>query len=579
MFRKFAVPLALLITLGTSGMLGAFAQEAPDRDDYLIRNTKTGRYLVMANNDLTAGNAVVEYTQDGLGANRFVMTKTEDGQTVFSLVHGEGLVLTVNSEGMLTVEQYENGNAFQQFSVEGEGKHVKLSAGGWMLSPDESTADGAFVHMNTENERSEWELVPVSYNQNAVGDVNRDGVVDVFDLVLAKRLLLSDVRTDAEQVAITNVDMQNGNQLDVADIIRLTKYLHGIEPQLSSTQSEHIDGWHFIGNTIFPMVDFEVRPTDPVPPTYEPTYEPTTEPTDVVEPTTEPTEAPTEAPTTPGEQLTLADVPAEYAEALDWIWQNRFVYEGSTTRQNTIFDQIVAGKGTLNFVVRWQSYKQVTYEQRQQFAQLASDSVNAWNDYLRGYDGWPYDHIEVNVVGWAVLDKSCLLDLHDDEIVYDNLIEPYDSQWDTSNGYETIPDKLPSAPSELSRFDHFFDKSYEYPGGLDKRFDMYLWATQGFPAIGGSGGDWGQRLSDDAYLNMLGGSNIHVLTHEIGHGFGITDFYGANGNNDGPPPNGFPDNGTSIMMAGSSTEITPFDGWMLRCIWSHIKDEDGRFTY
>ena len=38
-----------------------------------------------------------------------------------------------------------------------------------------------------------------------------------------------------------------------------------------------------------------------------------------------------------------------------------------------------------------------------------------------------------------------------------------------------------------------------------------------------------------------------------------------------------PDTGTSIMMAGSSIEITNFDGWMLRYIWSQIKDEAGRF--
>lgn len=44
------------------------------------------------------------------------------------------------------------------------------------------------------------------------------------------------------------------------------------------------------------------------------------------------------------------------------------------------------------------------------------------------------------------------------------------------------------------------------------------WATQGFPSIGGCGSD-GQRLSDDAYLNMLNGTNLHVLEHELGHGW------------------------------------------------------------
>ena len=82
---------------------------------------------------------------------------------------------------------------------------------------------------------------------------------------------------------------------------------------------------------------------------------------------------------------------------------------------------------------------------------------------------------------------------------------------------------------------------FDYPGGLDKRFDMYLWATQRFPDIGGCGGDWGQRLSDNAYLNMLDGTGIHVFQHELGHGFGITDFYGGEGESDGFPPGGFPE--------------------------------------
>ena len=274
--------------------------------------------------------------------------------------------------------------------------------------------------------------------------------------------------------------------------------------------------------------------------------------------------------------ISLSDFPADYKYAADWIWTNRIEREKSTERRNTIFDQIDAGRGTINYVVKWQSYRKVTYEQRQQFAKMLSDCINAWNDWLVGYDGWKYDHIDVKVTGWAVIDKSCLLDLHDDEVVYTDT-RYYDAQYDTSNGRDTIPDKEPFAPAALSRFEHFMDKNYEYPGGLDKRFDMYMWATQGFPDIGGCGGDWGQRLSDTAYLNMINGAGIHVLEHEIGHGFGMTDFYGGEGESDGFPPGGFPGGRNSIMMAGSAAEITDFDGWMLRYMWSKIKNDEGRF--
>ena len=274
----------------------------------------------------------------------------------------------------------------------------------------------------------------------------------------------------------------------------------------------------------------------------------------------------------------MADFPSDYTYAADWIWNNRITAEKSTERRNTIFDQIDAGNGTINYMVRWQSYRTLTLEQRQQLEKLVSDSINGWNDWLKGWDGWKYDHVAVKIVGWAVLDKSVLQDLPPDEVVYDNLISDYDSTYDTSNGVDTIPDKLPSAPSEISRFDHFADSSYVYPNGLDSRFDMYLWGTQGFPNIGGCGGDWGQRLSDTAYLNMLDGTGIHVLEHEIGHGFGMTDFYGGEGESNGFPPGGFPGGENSLMMAGSAMKITDFDGWMLRYMWSKIKDEDGRFS-
>lgn len=276
--------------------------------------------------------------------------------------------------------------------------------------------------------------------------------------------------------------------------------------------------------------------------------------------------------------LSIEDMPQDYQTAADWIWNNRIVAEKSTERRNTIFDQIIAGKGTINYVVKWQSHKQLTLEQRQKMEKLVSDSINGWNSWLAGYENWPYEHIDVKIVGWAVIDESCILDRQPDEIVYTDTI-PYDSQYDNVPDRENnpVPDKEPLAPSSLSRFDHFSDSNYEYPGGLDKRFDMYLWGTQGFPSIGGCGGDWGQRLSDDAYINMLDGSNIHVLEHEIGHGFGMTDFYGGEGESNGFPPGGFPGGENSLMMAGSATKITDFDGWMLRYMWTKIKDEEGRF--
>ena len=275
----------------------------------------------------------------------------------------------------------------------------------------------------------------------------------------------------------------------------------------------------------------------------------------------------------------ISDMPAKYQNAADWIWQNRVVRENSlgsqNRRWNSLFDQIIDGKGTLNYVVRWHSTKTITYEQRQKLENALDECVNAWTDWLVDYENWPYKHVDVSIVGWAVADRSLLLDLHSDEVVYTDVQEYVIQPGESSN----IPTVMANAPSSLSRFDHFYDESYEYPGGLDKRFDMYLWATQGFPDIGGCGGDWGQRLSDTYYLGLANGTTTpHVQIHELGHGFGFTDFYGGEGATDGFPPGGFPVNGGgSIMMAGSSSVITDFDGWFMRYTWSKIKDEPGRF--
>lgn len=268
--------------------------------------------------------------------------------------------------------------------------------------------------------------------------------------------------------------------------------------------------------------------------------------------------------------LTLADMPSSYTTAMEWIWTNRIVREGSTTRQNLIFDQIIAGGGTLNYVVRWQSSKTVTLQQRKDMEGMIQRNINSWTDYLSGYDGWPYDHVDVNIVAWAVADKNVLLDLQPDEVVYTDTI--YDS---LHNDNAAIPSLLPCAPDALSRFEHFTNKNYVYPG---TRFDMYIWATEGF-GFGGAGGDWGQRMSDDYYLSIINSNLGMILQHEIGHGFGLTDFYGGEGESDGFPPGGFPGGGTSIMMAGSSGFITDFDSWMLRYVWSKIKNESGRFSY
>lgn len=273
--------------------------------------------------------------------------------------------------------------------------------------------------------------------------------------------------------------------------------------------------------------------------------------------------------------ITIADMPSEYQYAADWIYQNRVQNEDSmgtkSKRWNSLFDQIIANNGELNYVVRWQSTQTITYEQRKQFEILVETGVNQWASWLAGYENWPFDHIKVNIVGWAVLDRNSLLDIHDDEVIWDNIKE-HDDLSDSQAG---VPSELPCAPAELWTFNYFYDRDHVYNG---QSFDEYLWCTQNYGDYGGCGGDWGQRLSDNYYLAAASGSGYpHIYWHELGHGFGMTDFYGGEGESNGFPPGGFPGGENSIMMAGSASKITDFDGWFLRYLWTKIKDEEGRF--
>lgn len=530
--RSAAALTAAVLAVVSLPVLAASSAEYNTWTGYVLRDA-AGRYLSVSGGTEGEGVQVGFYEADGVAPyNTWYFTETNLGVTIKSALSQGEYYLTEN---------------FRENRLE-----LSTSAGTFELGED-----GYLRGFRSGVESPIYaQVTPQPVTNLHMGDWNSDGVVDGLDLSQLRKAV-QEIGADVDFAQQAVGDTNGDGVLDGTDVQRLQQYLLGENVAMA-----------------------EVRiPECSMVPAWDPPV--TTEPT-----TTETTPATTETTTTtvtttteaPRQDLTMADFPSDYTDAADWIWNNRIVAEKSTERRNTIFDQIDAGNGTINYVVRWQSYRTLTLEQRQQFEKLVSDCINGWNDWLKGWDGWKYDHIDVKIVGWAILDKSVLQDLQPDEVVYDNLISDYDSTYDTSNGVDTIPDKLPSAPSEISRFDHFSDSSYNYPGGLDKRFDMYLWGTQGFPNIGGCGGDWGQRLSDTAYLNMLDGSGIHVLEHEIGHGFGMTDFYGGEGESNGFPPGGFPGGENSLMMAGSAMKITDFDGWMLRYMWSKIKDEDGRFS-
>jgi hypothetical protein len=82
---------------------------------------------------------------------------------------------------------------------------------------------------------------------------------------------------------------------------------------------------------------------------------------------------------------------------------------------------------------------------------------------------------------------------------------------------------------------------------------------------GGAGGDWGQRVGQEYFMQNVDAENIHIYLHEVGHTFALDDFYDWT-------PSGVTN---FIMLAGSAMEITEFDAWMARDWWRNLK---GRYS-
>lgn len=265
----------------------------------------------------------------------------------------------------------------------------------------------------------------------------------------------------------------------------------------------------------------------------------------------------------------------DWQTKLDWIMEHRIVAEGYLSRDDMILQQIVEGGGELRYVVRWQSYQAVAPAQRAAIAGALEKAVNEWTDGLTGADGWPYRHVNVEIVGWAVLDSNVLEDPAPGEIIYDDNAVPRTDAYEEAVPGETIPALIPCAPDRLN---HVWrtDNGLQVDSAEPLRFDMYLWGVQGMNPQTGFGYNWGQELADTAIL-ALDDESYSILLHEMGHGLGLPDFYGSEGAEDGIPVGGFP-TGVSIMEAGSTREIQPFGLEMLRMVWNAIRRKSTLLT-
>jgi hypothetical protein len=217
------------------------------------------------------------------------------------------------------------------------------------------------------------------------------------------------------------------------------------------------------------------------------------------------------------------------------------------TFNNLIFDQLVNNNATLNYCVRWDTDEKLTKSVASQLQDVIASQYKLWNQWLIGYDCWPFEKININVVAFAVKDKS-IMDWTDDSLgtIYEGILD--------DEGSPKCPDECYKHLNQEANADTSACKS--------KPFDMSLWPSSvvGQDAIG-AGGDWGQRVDVRDMLNTLGDEQMMVLAHEIGHGFGLPDFYEPT-----DKPSTFP-----AAVMDQSLTLTDADGWMIRRVLENIK--------
>ncbi|EKG17256.1 hypothetical protein MPH_05546 [Macrophomina phaseolina MS6] len=248
---------------------------------------------------------------------------------------------------------------------------------------------------------------------------------------------------------------------------------------------------------------------------------------------------------------TTWDPPSSLATPLNEVWEHTMkTYGGDPLSfKNYGYDHIINTKGNIQYCVRWDSKKTVTAAQRAKIETALGKMYNKWvSAALAGFDGFPYDSVNVTVSGWATNDTSLLQGSTDGVTIHSSTVDA---------------DGIPECDPACGRAFHYADGDYSgCKGGEADRYDVSLWLSDSLDdGAGGYGGDWGQQVGADYMLQNLDADSIHILLHEMGHTLALDDFYDWT-------PTG---ESSFIMLAGSAMEITEFDAWMARDWWRHIK--------
>lgn len=171
---------------------------------------------------------------------------------------------------------------------------------------------------------------------------------------------------------------------------------------------------------------------------------------------------------------------------------------------------MISNNGSINYCVRWNHDGKSNATARALTATALQRSLQKWFDVLVGFEGFPLTELNVSVVGYAVKDTSLI-------------------EGDTTglNIYTTVDsDGVPECDTRCYRGAHLDGNLNNCPGGEKNRYDISLWLDESLEGqLAGYGYNWGEELAPDYFLDSLNTDNIHILLHEMGHGFGLLGMY------------------------------------------------------
>lgn len=247
------------------------------------------------------------------------------------------------------------------------------------------------------------------------------------------------------------------------------------------------------------------------------------------------------------------DPPSNVAAWVNESW-NAQLGNNIRSRKAWLLDHTMTDKGQINLCVRWGATSAVPDAVRMNLESTIARWFNDWFKGLNGYGCFPYGSgIKVKVTGWAVRPgKQSLLGNVDPSIpIY------------TEVDGEGEP-KCPDACSSFVHWDHNFNGC---TAGASMHSDYWLWFDDQLPGGGGAaavGGDWGLRMPVATFTSHFNDTSFMIVEHEMGHGFGMQDYYDWTGSRP---------TGGSIMIVGSTSSQAPTVGdiWLLKRTWKEMK--------